>query len=143
MHICRKISEPKRKCCSNGYLCFLLTLRLLIFKYVSVHGLFCCTNLTPFIPLLYSFYERFYERHFAPPGKDATNSSRKRIAWNVACFRVAGRKVAMRKHEIVITWRVFVWRLFAFSPRKHAYTTWHKSATIIVVIERKKCIIQE
>ena len=27
-------------------------------------------------------------------------------------------------------WRVFAWRPFAFSPRKHVYTTWHKSATI-------------
>ena len=25
---------------------------------------------------------------------------------------------------------VFAWRPFTFSPRKHAYTTWHKSATI-------------
>jgi len=32
-------------------------------------------------------------------------------------FRVAGRKVAMRKHEKVTIWRVFVWRLFAFSPQ--------------------------
>jgi len=24
----------------------------------------------------------------------------------------------------------FAWRPFAFSPRKHVYTTWHKSATI-------------
>ena len=45
-------------------------------------------------------------------------------------FRVAGRKVAMRKHEKVTIWRVFAWRLFAFSPRKHDNTTWHKSATI-------------
>jgi len=27
-------------------------------------------------------------------------------------------------------WRVFAWRPFAFSPRKHVYTTWHTSATI-------------
>ena len=25
----------------------------------------------------------------------------------------------------------FAWRPFAFSPRKHVYTTWHKSATIM------------
>ena len=44
----------------------------------------------------------------------ATNISRKRNAWNVAYFRVAGRTVAMRKHEKVTIWRVFAWRLFAF-----------------------------
>jgi len=43
-------------------------------------------------------------------GKDTTNSSRKRNTWNVAYFRVAGRKVAMRKHEKVTIWRVFAWR---------------------------------
>ena len=64
------------------------------------------------------------------PGKDTTNSSQKRNAWTVAYFRVAGRKVAMRKHEKGTILRVFAWRLFAFSPRKHAYTTWHKSATM-------------
>ena len=48
--------------------------------------------------------------------KDTTNSSRKRNAWYVAYFRVAGRKVAMQKHEKVIIWRVFAWRPFAFSP---------------------------
>ena len=36
-----------------------------------------------------------------------------------------------RKHENVTIWRVFAWRPFAFSPRKHVYTTWHKSATIL------------
>jgi len=38
----------------------------------------------------------FAWRPFVPPGKDTTNSSRKRNAWNVAYLRVAGRKVAMR-----------------------------------------------
>jgi len=69
-------------------------------------------------------------RPFAPPGENTTNSTRKRDAWYVAYFRVAGRKVAMRKNEKVTIWRVFAWRPFAFTPRKHAYTTWHKSATI-------------
>jgi len=71
----------------------------------------------------------FAWRPCAPPGKDTTNSSRKCNAWNVAYYRVAKRKVAMRKHEKVIIWRVFALRLFAFSPRKHDNTTWHKSAT--------------
>jgi len=57
----------------------------------------------------------FAWRPFASPGKDTTNSSRKRNAWNAAYFRVAGRKVAMRKHEKVTIWRVFAYRLFAFS----------------------------
>ena len=49
---------------------------------------------------------------------------------NVSYLRLAGRKVAMRKHEKVTMWRVFAWRPFAFSPRKHDNTKWHKSATI-------------
>ena len=28
-------------------------------------------------------------------------------------------------------WRFFAWRPFALTPRKHVYTTWHKSATIV------------
>jgi len=28
------------------------------------------------------------------------------------------------------TRKITIWRGFAFTPRKHAYTTWHKSATI-------------
>ena len=55
----------------------------------------------------------FAWRPFASPGKDTTNSSRKRNAWNVAYFLVARRKVAMRKLEKVNIWRVFAWRLFA------------------------------
>jgi len=62
------------------------------------------------------FCRVFAWRHFASPGKDTTNSSRKRNAWNVAYFRVAGRKVVMWKHEKVTIWRVFAWRPFAFSP---------------------------
>ena len=34
------------------------------------------------------------------------------------------------KSPKVTIWRVIAWRLFAFMPRKHAYTTWHQSATI-------------
>ena len=41
------------------------------------------------------------------------------------------RKVAMRKPDKITFWWVFAWRPFAFSPRKHVYTTWHKSATIV------------
>jgi len=67
---------------------------------------------------------------FRSPGKDSTNRRRKGDAWKVSYFRVAGRKVAMRKHEKVTIWRFFAWRHFAFSPRKHDNTTWHKSATI-------------
>ena len=59
----------------------------------------------------------FAWRPFALTGKDTRKSRRKRNAWNVAYFRVAGRMVAMRKHEKVTIWRVFAWRLFAFSPR--------------------------
>jgi len=50
---------------------------------------------------------------------------------NVSYLRLAGRTVATRKHEKVTIWRVFAWRPFAFSPRKHDNTTWHKSATIL------------
>jgi len=32
-------------------------------------------------------------------------------------FRMAGRKVAMRKHEQFTIWWVFAWRFFAFSPQ--------------------------
>jgi len=63
------------------------------------------------------FCRVFAWRPFASPGKDTTNSSRKRNACNVAYFRVAGLKVALRKHEKVTIWRVFVWRPFA-SPGK-------------------------
>jgi len=85
------------------------------------------------------------------PGENRTNGSRKRNAWNVAYFRVAGRKVAMRKHEKVIIWRFFAWRFFAFSPRKHDNTTWHKSATIFTsyymyfsslkICSQKNCLV--
>ena len=85
------------------------------------------------------FGEFFAWRPFAPPGKDTTNSSRKLNAWNVAYFRVAGRKIAKRKHEKVTIWRVFAWRLFLFSPLKLAFTTWHKSATILIKVSL--CII--
>jgi len=60
-------------------------------------------------------------------GKDTTNRRRKGDALKVWYFRVAGRKVAMRKHDKVTIWRVFAWRLFA---PKHDNTKWHKSATI-------------
>ena len=72
----------------------------------------------------------FAWRPFAPPGEDTTNRRRKGETWKVSYFRVAGRKVAMRKHETLWLFRVFAWRPFAFSPRKHDNTTWHKSATI-------------
>jgi len=63
------------------------------------------------------FCRVFAWRPFASPGKETTNSSRKRNAWNVAYFRVSGRKVAMRKHEKVTNWRVFAWRPFRiFAP---------------------------
>ena len=80
-----------------------------------------------------SYFGVFFAwRPFAPPGKDTTNRRRKGDAWKVLYFRVAGRKVAMRNHEKVTIWRVFAWGLFAFLPRKHDNTTWHKSATIVM-----------
>ena len=45
-------------------------------------------------------------------------------------FCLARRKVAMRKPDKITFYQVFAWRPFAFSPRKHVYTTWHKSSTI-------------
>jgi len=76
-------------------------------------------------------WRAFAWRPFAPPDEDTTNNRRKYDGWNDALFGVAGRKVAIRKHEKVIILRVFAWRLFEFLPRKHVYTTWHKSATIV------------
>ena len=81
-------------------------------------------------PAKWWFWWVFAWPPFATPGKNMTNSSRKRNTWNVAYFRVAGRKVAMWKHEKVTIWRVFAQRPFGFSHRKQAYT-WHKSATIV------------
>ena len=48
-----------------------------------------------------------------------------------------GRHAKTRQnHHLAV---FFAWRPFAFSPRKHAYTTWHKSATIVYwgIIETK------
>jgi len=70
----------------------------------------------------------FAWRPFALPGKDTTDGSGKHNAWNVAYFRVVGQKVAIHKHEKVTIWRVFACALW---PKKHAYTTWHKSAIIL------------
>jgi len=53
---------------------------------------------------------------FASPGKDTTISSRRRNACNIAYFRVAGRKVAMRKHEKVIIVLVSRGDLSRFRP---------------------------
>ena len=75
-------------------------------------------------------YYRVFVANFRPAtGKYETfHVSPFRLLFVVSCL--AGRKVATRKHEKVTIWRVFAWRPFAFSPRKHDNTTWHKSATI-------------
>ena len=83
-------------------------------------------------------------RKVVPPGKDTTNSSRKRNAWDVAYFRVAGRKVATKKLPFggfsrgdllprhakirhIYKWRVFALHLLCLrmagrkvATRKHA-----------------------
>jgi len=46
---------------------------------------------------------------------------RKGETWNVSYFRVAGRKVAMRKREKVTIWRVFAWQ--TFRPARRRYDT--------------------
>ena len=73
----------------------------------------------------------FHLATFRPARQRYDKQEAKGDAWKVSYFCVAGRKIAMRKHEKVTIWRVFAWRLFAFSPRKHDNTTWHKSATIV------------
>ena len=55
----------------------------------------------------------FAWRPFAPPCEDMTNRRRKGETWNVSYFRLAGRKVAMRKLETWWLFRVFAWRPFA------------------------------
>ena len=56
--------------------------------------------------------------------------------WFVPCHIIlfSGRKGATRKPAKITFWRVFAWRPYACSPRKHVYTTWHKSATIVMCL---------
>jgi len=105
----------------------------------------------------------FAWRPFAPPGKDTTNRgenakgrhAKTRQMMTISCFLMATFRPATRKYatfhalrfrllfgeakgrhakpDKIAFWRVFAWRPFAFSPRKHVYTTWHKSATIVFI----------
>ena len=61
------------------------------------------------------FWRVFAWRPFAPPGKDTTNSSRKR---NLECrvLSCSGAKGRHAKTRKITNWRVFAWRLSAFSP---------------------------
>jgi len=72
----------------------------------------------------------FRKQPFAPPHKSMRHSMCCVFGYCLSYLCLARRKIAMRKHKKVIIWQVFAWRPFAFSPRKHVYTTWHKSATI-------------
>jgi len=92
------------------------------------------------------FCRVFRWRPFASPGKDTTNSSRKRNAWNVAYDRVAGRKTRKSHHLTgfrVVTFRVFapVWRIFSWraerSPREN--TPNEKCRTLVWRGERSPC----
>jgi len=47
-------------------------------------------------------------------------------------FARRGERSPREKHAKITYWRVFAWRPFAFSPRKHVYATWHKSATLTI-----------
>ena len=97
----------------------------------------------------------------APPRKDTTHCIQKHETMNVACFRVAGFRLAMQRHDKLQgktrqiksgvyscggakgrhaktrqsnnfrpATRQKYHRVVVPSPRKHAHTTWHKSATI-------------
>jgi len=75
-------------------------------------------------PAKWWFWRVFAWRPFAPPGKDTTNSSRKRNAWNVEYFRVAGRKSAkIVSFRHLAGFRVVPFRVFARrgerSPREN------------------------
>jgi len=62
---------------------------------------------------------------------DKQEAKRRRMTSVVrSCGGAKGRHAKTRK---VTIWRVFAWRLFAFSPWKHVNTTWHKSATINII----------
>jgi len=77
------------------------------------------------------FFRVFAWRPFAPPHESTTLFMRCLFAYCLSYLCLARRKVAMRKPDKITFWRVFAWRHFAFSPRKHVFTTWHKSATIM------------
>jgi len=68
--------------------------------------------------------------HFAPPHESTRHSMRFVFGYCLSYLCLARRKVATRKPDEIAFWGVFAWRPFAFSPRKHVYTTWYKSATI-------------
>jgi len=54
-----------------------------------------------------------------------------------------GRHAKTRQNQPakITIWQVFAWRPFAFSPRKHDYTTWHKSATTGLLVWNKLCLV--
>jgi len=72
----------------------------------------------------------FAWRPFAPPHESTRHSMRCVFGYCLSYLCLAERKVAMRKPAKITIWRVFAWQPFAVSPRKHVYTTRHKSATI-------------
>ena len=94
---------------------------------------------------------------FSPGGAKGRHAKTRQMV-TFSCFRMATFRLATRKYATFRALRfrlLFVvslpggakgrhdktrqnhhlascaWRPFAFSPRKHAYTTWHKSATIL------------
>ena len=90
-------------------------------------------------PAKWWLFRVFAWRPFAPPHESTRLSIRCVYGYCLSylCLGEGGRKVAMRKPDKITIWRVFAWRLFVFSPRKHAYTTWHKAVTIeeLIVLE--------
>jgi len=67
---------------------------------------------------------------FRPPHKSTRYSMRCVFGYCLSYLWLARGKVAMQNPTKFTIRRVFAWRPFAFLPRKHVYTTWHKSATI-------------
>jgi len=67
---------------------------------------------------------------FRPARQRYDKQEAKRRNMKTVVLSCGGAKGRHAIKEKVTIWRVFVWRPFAFSPRKHVYTTWHKSATI-------------
>jgi len=74
-------------------------------------------------------------------GRKCENAMRCVFGYCLSYLCLAGRKVAMRKLAKITIWQVFAWRPFAFSPRKLDYTTWHKSATIGLLVWNKLCFV--
>ena len=61
-------------------------------------------------PTKWWIFRVFAWRPFAPPHESTTLFMRRLFVSCLSYLCLAGRKVAMRKHEIVIIWRAFAWR---------------------------------